>query len=216
MRRERRISGPTVIVAVAASLAASYGMQRLNRRAETDPRRGTASPAAESSRAAGPRRADHGQSAPVENPSRVAREPSPRLAEPGAQAPSMPSYEEMFAEDMRLNAMRVSTVTEQLRAEGRDPEWASRMEVLLEAATSELLSGNGRLIRLECRSTLCSVRAEHHSEESQADFIATLPMRVFRDLDGAFMARFAGEGGGLETHGFFARNGHSVPIPEVQ
>jgi len=147
---------------------------------------------------------------------RVMREPLPQLAELGAEAPSMPSYEAMFAEDMRLNAMRVSTVTEILRAEGRDPEWANRMEVLLETAASGLLSGNGRLIRLECRSTLCSVRAEHDSEESQADFIATLPMRVFRDLDGAFMARFAGEGGGLETHGFFARKGHSVPIPEVQ
>ncbi|MBO6936681.1 MAG: hypothetical protein JJ863_17040 [Deltaproteobacteria bacterium] len=107
-------------------------------------------------------------------------------------------------------------MSEALAAQGRDPDWAREMELLLERTSSELLTDNGRLIRLECRSTLCAVRAQHQDEESQAQFISTLPMRVLRDLDGAFLARFAGEGGSLETHGFFARRGHAVPLPEVQ
>ena len=90
------------------------------------------------------------------------------------------------------------------------------MELLLEEAASALLKGNGRLVRLECRSTLCAVRAEHDNEEAQAEFIATLPIRVFRDLEGAFLARFSGEGGRLETQGFFAKRGHTVPLPGVQ
>lgn len=113
--------------------------------------------------------------------------------------------------------MRLSSVNEVFSAQERDSEWALESEVLLESAAADLLQPPeaqetaGRLLRLECHSTLCVIHASHTDLDQQARFASELVMRVGPALDGAFLARVEGEGGTTETHGFLARRGWVVP-----
>lgn len=204
------VSWPTVLLAVGATVAANVLMQPPTSEAGSNERQAEARPNRHRASERDP------LSARGPRPSTLLGQVHEGVREPAREAVSVAATL-VRASAVRRNVMRLSSVNEVFSAQERDSEWALESEVLLESAAADLLQPSeaqdtaGRLLRLECHSTLCVIHASHPDPDQQARFASELVMRVGPVLDGAFLARVEGEGGTMETHGFLARRGWVVP-----
>lgn len=108
-------------------------------------------------------------------------------------------------------------LADSFRDERQDPSWDSGEATRLERALPAHLPSGSRLLRVECRSTLCRIESSHEGVTQFADFARSSFLMENRVNEGPFFASVTSPvvaGQPVTTVAYVARKGHILPMSE--